>query len=253
MSHRNNNKTFSLQTDLALYCRTGINEPETTIQQHTVHYRRLVYNVIKDTLSTAFPLTRRLIGKKRWKKMMFHFFENHKCQTPQVWKLPKEFSDYFQEEEFPFKKVFPFLKTLLQYEWLEIEVFMMEDLPADEFRTEKKSADDIIIPNPEIRILCAEYPVHLKNIKEITEEDRGQYFISIHRDFYSKQVMFNDLTYPVVEIILKANENYSTGTDFIKLLSRYDKDTQKSASFYTDFEQFALQNNIFLGFRDKTT
>lgn len=27
------NKTHALQTDLALYCRTGINEPETSIQE----------------------------------------------------------------------------------------------------------------------------------------------------------------------------------------------------------------------------
>jgi len=30
-----NNKTFALQTDLGLYCRTGINQPKTSIQEHT--------------------------------------------------------------------------------------------------------------------------------------------------------------------------------------------------------------------------
>ncbi|AQX02209.1 HvfC/BufC N-terminal domain-containing protein [Elizabethkingia anophelis] len=242
------NKTFSLQTDLALYCRTGLNEPQTSIQQHTFHYKRLVYNVIKDTLKIAFPLTRKLIGRKRWKKMVAHFFKSHKCQTPQVWKLPGEFSEYYDKESLPFKKKFIFLKSLLQYEWLEIEVFMMEDVPIDEFRENKKSEKDVIIPNPEIKILSIEFPIHLKNIKEITEEDRGQYFVSIHRDFYTKQVKFNDLSYPFVEIILKANEDYFTKKDFIELLSKYEKDEDKIIRFYNDFEQFALHNNIFLGY-----
>lgn len=243
------NKTFSLQTDLALYCRTGLNEPETSIQEHTFHYRRLVYNVVKDTLKRAFPLTRKLIGKRRWKKMVAYFFKNHKCQTPQVWKLPLEFSEFYQEEKCPFKKDFPFLKTLLQYEWLEIEVFMMEDLPIDDFRTEKKSEEDIVIPNPEIKILSTEYPFHIKNVKEITEEDKGQYFVSIHRDYHTKQVQFNDLSYPYVEIILKANEDYSTQKDLIKTLSKYDKDIEKTRQFYFDLESFAFENTLFLGYK----
>ncbi len=243
------NKTFYLQRDLALYCRTGLKEPETSIQKHTFHYRRLVYNVVKDTLKRAFPLTRILFGKRKWKKMVASFFENHKCQTPQVWKLPMEFSEYYQEKENPFKRDFPFLKTLLQYEWLEIEVFMIEDLPIDDFRIEKKSEEDLIIPNPEIKILFTEYPFHIRNVKEITEEDKGQYFVCIHRDYHTKQVQFNDLSYPYVEIILKANQNYSTQKDFIKILSKYEKDTNKVIQLYNHFELFAMQNTIFLGYK----
>lgn len=244
------NKTFSLQTDLALYCRTGLNEPDTSIQEHTFHYRRLVYNVIEDILTSAFPLTKKLIGKKRWNKMIHYFFENHKCQTPQVWKLPLEFSDYYQEKKLPFKREFPFLKTLLQYEWLEIEIFMMEDLPIENVRTEKKSIEDIIVPNPEIKILYTEYPFHIKNVKKITEEDKGQYFVSIHRDYETKQVMFNDLSYPYVEIILKANEGHYSQKDFIEILSKYDKDTEKVKQFYIDFEAFSMEKSIFLGYKN---
>lgn len=243
------NKTFSLQTDLALYCRTGLHEPPTSVQEHTFHYRRLVYNVIKDTLKRAFPMAKKLIGKRRWKRMVKHFFEYHQCQTPQVWKLPQEFSDYYQQQDFPFKKKFHFLVTLLQYEWLEIEVFMMEDLPIDQFSIEKKSEEDGIITNPEIKILSTEYPIHLKNVKEITEADKGQYFVSVHRDFYTKQIHFNDLSYPFVKIILKANEGCFSRKDFIELLAGYDNDREKIIKLYQDFEQFALQNTIFLGYR----
>jgi len=243
------NKTFSLQKDLSMYCRTGLNEPQTSIQQNTSYYRELVYGVIKETLKTAFPLTRKLIGRKRWKKMVLHFFKYHKCQTPQVWKLPQEFSEYYEVEKLPFKKEFVFLKSLLQYEWLEIEVFMMEDKFIEEFKENKNLEEDIIVPNPEIKILSLEYPIHLKNIKEITEEDRGQYFVSIHRDFYTKQVMFNDLSYPLVEIILKTNEENYTKNDCINLLSKYEKDLDTIIKYYNEFEKFAFSNNLFLGYK----
>jgi hypothetical protein len=242
------NKTFALQTDLALYCRTGKNEPETSIQEHTFHYRRLVYNIIKDTMKTAFPIARKLIGKKRWKKSVAYFFENHKCETPQVWRLPNEFCEFYEKNPFPFKKEFPFLKELLQYEWLEIEVFMMEDLPIENFNEEYSSKKDILVPNPEIKILPLQYPVHTKNVKQITEEDKGQYFVSVHRDYYTKQVKFNDLSFPLVEMLIKVNEDHTTIYDLKILFSKYEKDPQKADKIIDVFIDFALKNNLILGF-----
>ena len=242
-------KTFDLQTDLGLYCRTGINEPETSIQEHTFQYRRLVYNVIKDTLKTAFPMTIELIGKKRWKKSVAYFFENHKCQTPQIWKLPFEFYEFYLNNNFPFKKKYPFILDLLHYEWLEIEVFMMEDLPIAKFNTQGDIRKDILIPNPEIKILPIQYPFHLKKVKQISEEDRGQYFVTIHRDFYSKQVKFNDFSYPFVEMLLTINEVETAFSDLEKLLLKYEKDGIKITNAVDEFLNFSLQNNILLGFK----
>lgn len=243
------NKTFALQTDLGLYCRTGINQPKTSIQEHTFHYRRLVYNVIKDTLKTAYPLTRKLIGKKRWKKAVAYFFENHKCETPQIWKLPIEFCTYYTGNLLPFKKEFPFIKELLQYEWLEIEVFMMEDLSIEKFKIETSSKEEALIPNPEIKILPLQYPIHIKKIKQITENDKGQYFVTIHRDYNTKQIKFNDLSYPFVEMLIKINEEETTIDDLKTMLSKYENNHNKIEIAISDFIDFAFQNNLILGFK----
>jgi len=252
------NKTHALQTDLGLYCRTGINEPETTIQENTFHYRRLVFNVIKDSLKTAFPITRTLIGKKRWKKMVKHFFENHACQTAQIWKLPFEFYEFYslndpsdseQAKQFPFKKDFLFIKELLYFEWLEIEVFMMEDLPINFFKMEGDLKKDILIPNPEIKILPLEYPIHVKKTREITAQDKGQYFVTLHRDYYDKQVKFNDFSYPFIEMLLLINEQETTFSDLNALFSKYETDTVKNEQSTAEFISFALQNNLILGFK----
>lgn len=245
------NKTFALQTELGNYCRTGLNEPKTSIQEHTFQYRRLVYNVVQDTLETAFPLAKKLIGEKRWEKATAFFFENHKCQTPQVWKLPREFAEFYAENAFPFKRNFDELATLLQYEWLEIEVFMMEDEPIQPFEKDRKTAEDWLVPNPEIRILPVLYPYHLKNIDEISEEDKRQYFVSIHRDFSTKQVHFSDLSYPYVEALIKINEDRISTDDLYELLGKYDEDTEKVQQFAEEFIAFALDKNIILGFQSQ--
>ncbi len=243
------NKTFSLQTDLGLFCRTGMNEPPTSIQEHTFHYRRLVFNVVKDTLRSAFPIARKVVGKKIWKAAVVHFFENHKCQTPHVWQLPQEFSEYYQHHDFPTDKAVPFLKELLQYEWLEIEVFMMEDLPITPFKQTAKAEDAIYVPNPEIKILALYYPVHIKDAKKIVEEDKGQYFVSIHRDYYTKQVRFNDLSYPFVEILIEMNERGLTKNDLVRILMKYESDINIVMNGLNEFEQFAFANNLVLGYK----
>lgn len=243
------NKSFVLQTELGNYCRTGKNEPKTSIQEHTFHYRRLVFNVIKDSLKTAYPLARKLIGKKRWKIAVLHFFENHKCQTPQVWKLPLEFFEYYSKNPFPFKKTFPFLKELLHFEWLEIEVFMMEDLPIEAFKKENNSDSEVIIPNPEIKILPLQYPIHTKKIKKITKKNKNQYFVSIHRDFNTKQVICNDLSYPFVEILIKINEEETTKKDIKQIFSKYENDKNRLENIINDFIVFSLHNNLILGYK----
>lgn len=249
MQQLSENKTFTLQTDLGLFCRTGMNEPPTSIQEHTFHYRRLVFNVVKDTLKSAFPIARKVVGKKVWKAAVTHFFENHKCQTPHVWRLPQEFSEYYQHNDFPTDNDIPFLKELLQYEWLEIEVFMMEDLPVMAFKKTGKAEDAIYVPNPEIKILPLQYPVHTKDAKKIVEEDKGQYFVSVHRDYYTKQVQFNDLSYAFVEILVEMNEREMTKNDLVRILMKYETDINIVMRVLDEFEEFAFGNNIVLGYK----
>jgi len=90
---------------------------------------------------------------------------------------------------------------------------MMEDLPVEKFRIETSSKEEILIPNPEIKILPLHYPIHIKQVMLITEADKGQYFVSIHRDYKTKQVKFNDLSYPFVEMLVKINEEETSISD----------------------------------------
>lgn len=245
--------TFALQSELGLFCRTGANEPLSSIQEHTFHYRRLVFTVVKDTLKAAFPIARKLVGKKKWQSAVVYFFENHKCQSPQVWRLPQEFQEFYQQNEFPFDKNSLMLKELLQYEWLETEVYMMEDIPVPEFRRQSRGEEDIYVPNPEIKILALHYPVHTKDASLISEADKGHYFVSIHRDYETKQVKFNDLSYPFVEILVAMNEQELTKKNLAGILMKYESDSNIVMSVLDEFEQFAFAATILLGYKSDST
>jgi len=91
------------------------------------------------------------------------------------------------------------MDELLWFEWIELELFMMEDktVKAD-------SSGDILfsklVLNPEHKLLSFQYPVHRKNPKFITHSDIGNYFLIAHRNSEG-DVIFTDCTPALVRMI----------------------------------------------------
>mgnify|MGYP002628751886 FL=1 len=205
--------TRSHQSNLATYCRTG---EYTSIpgvnEKHVHHYRRLVYNVIDDTLRSAFPLTVNLLKSKEWNDTVQRFFSEHPCQSPQVWTMPKEFYTYLDETQPKLLKKYPFLLELIWFEWLEVELYMMPDKES-EFDGKGELETDLLVINPEHILQSFTYPVHLKNAKFITVTDKGNYFLVMHRLPESGKVEFTDLSPFLVRMLELLSEQPSTSDD----------------------------------------
>ncbi|RJQ60676.1 MAG: hypothetical protein C4517_09985 [Stygiobacter sp.] len=183
------------QSRLANYCRTGVLEPIKGLTENRVsNYRRLVYNVIDDTLQTAFPLTHNLLSEEEWDETINQFFGNHACQSTSVWKMPYEFYQYIEGSDTNLKKIYPFLTELLLLEWMEIELYMMEDMRFPEAQISGDFESSVIIFNPEFKLMKLSYPVHQKNPNEIGDEDKGEYFLLMFRDKLSGAIQFVNLS-----------------------------------------------------------
>lgn len=193
------------QSALARYCRTGVLETIPGIHPtHIQQYRCLVYNVIDDMLANAFPLTVQLLPADRWKEWVQLFVASHACQSPQVWYMPREFYVFLREQPERWQERYPFLAELLWFEWVEIELFMMEDLPLPACET-PTDAEPRYRLNPEHRLLLLEYPVHKQLAQDITETDRGRYVVLAHRD-RSGDVLFADISMPTAWMLEKLAE-----------------------------------------------
>lgn len=187
--------TYAQQSCLANYCRTGEMLPIKGLTENRVNtYRRLVYNVIDDTLQSAFPLMHDLLTEEEWNKSVDTFFSNHACQSTSVWKMPFEFYQFIENNENILKEKYPFLTELLLFEWMEIEVYMMEDKIFPHTKAEGEWGKDIIEFNPEFKLLPLTYPVHLKKPNEINDKDKSQYYLLIFREQESGKVQFMNLS-----------------------------------------------------------
>lgn len=200
--------TYRQQSNLAYYCRTGsLRKIDGVDHDRVINYRRLVYNVIDDTLRSAFPLTLSMLTDDEWDNLVNYFFSTHECRAYSVWKTAYEFYEFVNENEPGLKEKYPWLPGLLFFEWIEIEIFMMEDL---EYPHSKKTGDwenSVIAFNPEHKILGFEFPVHLKKPSEINLEDKGNYFVLVFREKDSGRVQFVDLSVYFAWLIETLNEN----------------------------------------------
>jgi hypothetical protein len=186
--------TARIQDLLGDYCRTGEGEEIPGVTPGRLkHYRRLVYNVIRDTMDRAFPITAAALGEEQWELLIRDFFSNGFPQTPQVWKLPLEFYNYHQSKETGTRIQKPYLEDLLYFEWIEIEVHTMPDRTFPDYVSQGNMFTDILAFNPEFEIIQLEYPVHMYPAHE-TEERKGEYFILVFREPESGKVHFLDLS-----------------------------------------------------------
>ncbi len=243
-------ETFEAQSLLADYCRTGIKPEIPGTNKNISRYRELVYNVVFDTLENAYPITFQLLGEDKWHELVQNFFSNHKAQSPQVWKLPFEFYEYLIENEFSEKPELPYLKDLLYFEWLEIELYNMEDLPVREYKPQGDWLIDIVVVNPETKIVQFEYPVHLTTPENL-EVNKGVYFLLAYRDLETREVEFVNLSglYAiVVEQLLNAEY---TLQEILDETASLFPDTEKNQliEYTVNFLNEMKQKQFILGFK----
>ena len=242
-------ETIAIQGSLAMFCRNGeeVHIPG-VVQERLPHYRRLVYNIVDGTLSNAFPILKSYISDDLWDEMVNHFFGHHKSSTPLLWKLPYEFLEYANQNGFSKKYNLPYLSDLLLFEWLEVELFMMENLPIPTFKEDGDLLKDIIVLNPEHRLVHLSYPVHKKWQKDQWPE-RGNFYLLIYRDLKSGSVQFIEISVLHVLIIegLKRAEPLSLILENAKMLLNVN-DGQNLKNAALAFKEDLKIRGFILGF-----
>ncbi len=187
-------ETRHIQTKLGDYCKTGILPDIPGInKKHVKHYRRLVFNVVKNNLFQAFPIVIDVIGKVKFVQLIDEFFSRHHAQTSQIWKLPGEFYEYAKTSDWVEKYNMPWLIDLLLLEWIEIKVHTMPDRTAPETQIQGDLFTSHLVINPDFEIIKLSYPVHLDPVRA-AEQKKGDYFVLAFRNRDTGAVRFLNLS-----------------------------------------------------------
>jgi len=121
-------------------------------------YTQIVFNNLESSVSACFPICKKLLGARRWKRLVREFFAQHQCASPLFRKIPEEFLQFLQTAQ----DVPPYLYSLAHYEWVELAV-SVDDVEVDEEKidTDGDLLDGIPVFVPAMVLLSYDYPVHL--------------------------------------------------------------------------------------------
>lgn len=245
------NSTQEHLSSFAAYCRTGVLDNIPGIHKENIsHYRKLVFNVIDDTLQNAYPLTHELLLAKEWHNVVNDFFSNHPCQSPQVWSMPKEFYEYLSKTNHPLLKKYPFLEELLWFEWIELELYMMEDKVADFTITGDVLFSKLVL-NPEHILVSFQYPVHKKSGNHITLADKSIYYVLAHRN-KDGDILFNDLAPAMVRLIEYLKLEPQRVNDLFGLFkNEFNMEIKEEDQIQIiKFLEIAYHQNLIIGFKN---
>jgi hypothetical protein len=200
--HKLSKDTAAIQTALAEVCRSGIvtELPGTTSPQRVETYRELIQGNFEDTLARAYPITKQALRSKHWNEMVDAFMAGHPSSSPQLWRMPEEFCHFAIAEAFSEKFKVPYLDDLMRFEWVEIEVFMMEDVNPPRSALGGDLRSRALVINHEFRTLTVEYPVY-ESIGKGFSRRKGVYELLTFRNPESLFVEYMLATPLVLELL----------------------------------------------------
>lgn len=242
-------ETYNQQSKLAQYCRTGIASDILEVKANRLpHYRRLVFNVVKDALETTFPIAFKFLQSEVWEEIVYNFFCLHNCQHTQVWRMPEEFYQFCRNESYTATYDLPYLNDLLYFEWLEAEMYVMEDLEYPNFSENTNWLKGKIAVNPEHKIIKLEYPVHFQ-IPDEAVKNKGNYFLLLYREKETGKVQFVNLsilfTFLVENIVLQEKTLEEIFNDILHIFGINNLDLLQKEAF--KFLEDLLQRGFVLG------
>ncbi|MFN0316529.1 MAG: DUF2063 domain-containing protein [Burkholderiales bacterium] len=172
-------------------------------------YNELLFNNVQGFLLACFPITRKILGARRWTKLARAFFATHKCSSPLFRQIPEEFVVFLQSR--PVQEPV-FLAHFAHYEWIELAVDISpEEPPWDCVQAGADLMQGYPVLTPSLRLL--EYPFQVHRISpkfQPKAPDPELTRVIVFRDQLDKVqfVVVNAVTARLLAFIL---ENEATG------------------------------------------
>lgn len=138
-------------------------------------YAELLFNNLTGFLDACYPVTRSVLGERRWRRLQRAFFREARCQTPYFREIPRELLDWLPTDCGP-----RWLKELAHYEWVELALDVMNvSSPPHDPRGDLLAG--IPVAAPALMNLAYEWPVH-RISRDYRPRKPSQTHLLVYRD-----------------------------------------------------------------------
>lgn len=126
-------------------------------------YNELLYNNLTGFLDSCFPVSRQILGERRWGRLSRTFFAEWRSHTPYFREIPREFLRWLMEGAASVRlpvELPPFLIELAHYEWAELAVDVMDATAPSGVDAKGDLLNQRPVVNPALMNLAYQWPVH---------------------------------------------------------------------------------------------
>lgn len=178
-------------------------------------YNELLYNNLEGFLLACFPVLRKVLGKRRWGRLVRDFFSEYRCHSPIFRQIPEEFVRYLKEVRGLRAGDPIFLPDLAHYEWIELAL-SVSPLEIDWSGIERNG--DMLagrpVLNPVLALLHYPYPVHRIGPK-FRPSQPGETHILVFRAF-DDQVRFIELNPVSARLVFLLLQEEMSGAEALR-------------------------------------
>lgn len=123
-------------------------------------YNELVYSNVESFLLTCFPVLRKVLGIRRWTRLVRAFLATHRSYSPFFRQIPDEFIRFLQTEWTASAQYPAYVLELAHYEWIELVLSISTRKPDwDRIDPEGDLLEQRPMLNPVLASLCYHWPV----------------------------------------------------------------------------------------------
>lgn len=190
------------------------NAKPTQVDDHRMGvYREIVFNNLVSTVTSCFPVCKKILGDDVWQSLCRTFFANHQSKTPIFREIPQAFLDFLNTQtELP-----DYMTALAHYEWVELALANMPDVPLN-INEACDVLNDAIQLNPSHRLMEYAYPVHqISHAIQPDAPETTHLLIFRKVDYHIQFIVLNPITYQLLLLIKQGQ----TGKQALTLIAEH--------------------------------
>jgi uncharacterized protein len=184
-------------------------------------YNSLLFNNLEGFLLACFPVSRKVLGARHWRRLVRAFFAGHRCRTPFFRQIPEEFVEWLRGVRAGHPEDPPFLPDLAHYEWVELA---LDVSPLEPDWTTINRTGDLLSSrpalNPVAMLLTYPYAVHRIGSRfRPTAADPQPTHLFVFRNLQDR-IRFLELNAVSARLIAMLHPGSLTGTGALEAIVR---------------------------------
>jgi len=190
-------------------------ESQISSKAHEV-YKNLIYYSFEDVILNAYPRFVKLISKEALKSSIYNFM-NYGAKDPLYWRVAGEYKDFILSKNY-FE--IEYLKDLLDFEFLEIQMYMQKYTLKEQNTFSK---DKHYTLSDAVNIFTYSYPIHNPKFDANPSKfEQGEYIVLFYYDAQKEQIISREITPFLKEFLEELNDTNSVLETMKKFSANYE-------------------------------